>query len=141
MITAPQTQQTEQDREEAARVARDIARLENELALLHVGLENAITIAGLATVMGLSKRAMEHFLERHIGELRMPVVVDTQRGVFVPTEAGQINAYLDSLDSRQRRVHLRKRAVVRRCLAAGWQRLGKRFVDGHPQPEVALVIP
>jgi hypothetical protein len=94
------------------------------------GPARAVTLDDMAMHAGTSRRQVEQYLEEHIDSLGFLVVSGTA-GYFRPTNAEQVNHYLASLQSRLRKLAIRKRKVIRTALADGMQREGKVF---HNQP-------
>jgi len=102
------------------------------------GRGNAITIDALAERAGIPhRRIAEHLLETRLADFPF-VLVSGPRGYFIPTaqEAAEINRYLDSLESRFRKMWRRRRTVIRKALTDGFRREGKAFVGRPMQAEL-----
>lgn len=101
------------------------------------GPERAAKIDDLAEYCWVPRRTMENILQTRLEDIPFPVIAGTT-GYFRPNTAEEINHYLSDLESRNRCVFLRRRTVIRKALAAGFKRVGKRFVDANPQKELQL---
>lgn len=96
------------------------------------GKEHAITLQALADAVGASKRDVEEVIEHRLTEFPWPLVAGSS-GVYIPTDAGDINRYLRSLHTRHRRMQIREATVRRKARAAGWPEEEGHFVN---PPEV-----
>lgn len=113
------------------------------LALLQfaeaIGEEKAITIDELVTRIGLPcRREAEELMEKRLGDFPFPLIA-TAAGYFrpLPHEVDVINRYVwGNLGGRMQRLWERRRTVIRKCVAAGMQRQGKRFVLRAEQVEL-----
>lgn len=103
------------------------------------GPDHALTLEQLTAAAGLPARRMtEICLERNLSRLPWPIVADGH-GVYIPTDADQLNRYLESLRSRAVCCFTRARAVRTKAAAHGWQRDGKRFA--RPPQQLNLFDP
>jgi hypothetical protein len=101
------------------------------------GEDSAITLAGLAARVGVSRRKVEVILECRLPDLGF-AVVSGDRGLYRPVSAGELNHYDNSLRSRIRCIAIRARTVRRAALREGWVREGKRFVARPVQGSLSL---
>lgn len=102
-------------------------RVVTEILFNRIGEEKAATIRELRAAAGIGRRAMEHLLELKFGDFPFPVI-STTAGYFRPACAAEINHCLESLQSRNVCIYLRRRTIIRNAKAAGYERQGKRFV-------------
>lgn len=99
------------------------------------GEARAWTLKSLATVCGVSRRRVEKCIEEDLENFPF-VVVSGSEGYFRPVNADQVNHYQAALNSRIRKLAIRKRAVRRLASESGFVRDGKRFMDPpSSQPE------
>lgn len=103
------------------------------------GHDRAITINDLMSRAGIpNRRTCEKILETRLQDFPFPLTSGSD-GYFIPVAADDINHYLESLDSRAICLYHRKKNVIRKALAAGFRRIGKRFQNPPSvQPELAL---
>ena len=100
------------------------------------GPRQALTLDELTTAAAIpSRRTTEICLERNLARLPWPIVADGH-GLYIPTDADQLNRYLESLRSRAVCCFVRARAVRIKAAAHGWQRDGKRFA--RPPQQLGL---
>lgn len=93
-----------------------------------VGRERAMTIERLQEAAGIpSRRTTEAMLESCLDRFPFAVVAGAC-GYYRPTEAADLNRYLENLRSRHVALAIRERTVRRKALADGWQREHNVFV-------------
>lgn len=95
-----------------------------------LGEEQAMTLDDITLRAALpNRRTTEEIMEHRLADFPYPLVASSA-GYFRPITAEHINAYINgNLISRMAKLHKRRKTVMRKCLAAGWQRLGKNFVN------------
>lgn len=102
----------------------------------HRGRERAITIDAIQSRLGMrSRRETEQLIEDGLEALPFPLVACGQ-GLFVPVTADEINAYVESLESRHKHLWRRLSIVTDKATRAGFARFGKAFTDANPQQEL-----
>lgn len=103
------------------------------------GREKAIVINDLMSRAGIpNRRVCEKILETRLQDFPFPLASGSE-GYFIPTQSDDINHYLESLESRAMCLFHRKKNVIRKALAAGFRRVGKRFQNPPSiQAELAL---
>lgn len=92
------------------------------------GEKQAITLAALADYAGTNRRVVEQLLEERLEELGF-VIVSGTAGLWRPKSAEELNHYQASLQSRLRKLAIRKRSVRRLAEKDGFVRTGKLFCD------------
>jgi hypothetical protein len=102
-------------------------RIRDHLALA-VGRAQAVTLERLAALCSMPRREVEAIIEERLLDFPWPIVSSSD-GLFRPTRAEEINAYLSSLHSRHRRMQIREATVRRKARAGGWPFDGSRFSD------------
>ena len=83
------------------------------------GKQAAITLADLADLVGTSRRQAEEIIEQQLMDFPWPVIAGAT-GVFIPTEANDINAYIHNLHSRHQKLKVREETVIHKVRLAGW---------------------
>ena len=109
-------------------------RLAATLATAH-GEAAAITINDLAARFGVSRRLIERAIEENFGRFPFPLVA-TATGYHVPETPEEINAYAAALRGRCMRIFRRRKLLLRKAAACGWQREGNQFVAAPKQMEL-----
>lgn len=95
------------------------------------GERQAVTLSQLADYAGTSRRVVEQLLEEHLEDLGF-VVVSGSPGLWRPTSAEEVNHYLASLQSRLRKLALRRKRVKRMASLGGFARAGKELFENPP---------
>lgn len=91
------------------------------------GEDRALTLDEITARAGLpNRRTTETLMELRLQDFPYPLVAGGA-GYFIPTQADQINRYLQSLRSRAMKCFIRARNVSRKAVAQGWKREGKWF--------------
>ena len=95
-----------------------------------IGEDRAITLDDITLRAELpNRRTTEEIMEHRLKDFPYPLVASSA-GYFRPIKAEHINSYLHgSLTSRMVKLHRRRKTVIQKCLAAGFLRIGKHFVD------------
>jgi len=93
-----------------------------------LGEKEAWTLADLAAHCGTSRREVEACLEERLADLGFVIVSGTP-GLWRPLTAEEVNHYQASLQSRLRKLAIRKRTVRRLAARSGFVREGKEFRD------------
>jgi hypothetical protein len=102
------------------------------------GREWAMTIDEITEFARLpDRRTTEALMETHLDLFPWPLVAGAD-GYYIPTEAGELNRYVESLRGRAVKIFVRSRKVVRKAIACGWKRDGKAFARPPQQQELAL---
>ena len=101
----------------------------------HRGRNSAITLAYLADLVGTSRREVEQVIEQNLANFPWPIVAGAN-GVYIPTEAQDLNAYIHQLHSRHRRMQLREATVRRKARLAGWPEESGLFRNRPVQQEL-----
>jgi len=99
------------------------------------GRDNARTLAVLAESIGCSRREVEQCIEHNLGQFPWPIVTGAN-GVYIPTQAQDLNAYIHQLHSRHRRMQLREATVRRKARLAGWPEESGVFRNRPVQQEL-----
>jgi hypothetical protein len=85
-------------------------------------------------VQATDKRPIEKLLEEHLEDFPF-IFVSCGRGVYIPTSAEDINAYLDSLRSRQSKVYHRIKRLKAKAIDAGYVNAGRHVQERtHQDP-------
>jgi len=91
------------------------------------GRRQAITIEQIQNAVGLpDRRSCETLMEEHLADFPFPLVAGSG-GYYIPASADDVNTYMESLRSREFALYRRRRRVMRKALAHGFQRVGKLF--------------
>lgn len=100
------------------------------------GPEQAITLDALTERLCVpSRRYTEQILQHRLRELPYCIVAGSP-GLFRPTSAEQINAYIASLRKRHLPLREREETVVHKALAEGWPRDAEWFTPRPQQQEL-----
>ena len=95
-----------------------------------IGEENAMTLDDITLRAEMpNRRTTEEIMEQRLADFPYPLVASSA-GYFRPVKAESINNYIHgNLVGRMVKLHRRRKTVMRKCLAAGFIRIGKHFVD------------
>ncbi|NQT93786.1 MAG: hypothetical protein HQ559_13585 [Lentisphaerae bacterium] len=93
-----------------------------------VGKANALTLQDLADRLLVDRREVEQTIEQRLLDFPWPLVAGN-KGIYIPTEAEEINRYLHSLHTRHRRMQIREATVRRKAKAAGYPEENGEFVN------------
>jgi hypothetical protein len=110
----------------------------------HTGAANAITLneiaieAGMYTETGIpDRRAVEIILQTCKADFPF-IVVGSGKGMYVATDAEDLNHEIKSRLSRIKNIQNGISSVKRKALALGWKLEGDRFTEAPTQQELAL---
>jgi hypothetical protein len=104
-----------------------------------VGRERAMTIDVLTQRCELSgRRQCEQVLEERLADFPF-LLVSGARGYWIPTQAEDVNGYLESLGGRTLALFRRRRLVIRKAMVNGFRRCGKRF-ENPPGGQMELKL-
>jgi hypothetical protein len=95
------------------------------------GEAQAVTLAQLADYAGTSRRVVEQLLEERLEDLGFAVVSGSP-GLWRPASADEVNHYLASLQSRLRKLAVRRKKVKRMAARDGFARAGKEHFENPP---------
>lgn len=84
-----------------------------------MGPDQAVTLENLANILAVSRREVEQLIEENLGHFPFVLIAGSE-GLYRPTEAGQINAYLHNLHSRHHKMAMREETVRRKAASSGW---------------------
>jgi hypothetical protein len=91
-----------------------------------IGEKEAWTLQGLADYCTCPRRQVEEVIEKRLEDFGFVIVSGTS-GLWRPLDAEEVNRYQNSLQSRLRKLAIRKRSIRRLALKSGFVAEGKSF--------------
>jgi len=103
-----------------------------------IGPDHGITIDTLTQRLHMrDRRATEQLIQHNLSRIPCTIVADTN-GLYRPTKAEQINAYIHNLRQRHQPLKTREEITISKALAEHWPQEGFRFVDPPERKELEL---